>query len=721
MTEFSLTQRNMFAVLARLAQLRREALDMNMLQAVIAAAADGTPRARLARLAADMQIAAPKPLRRADPVYCPLVVEEDDIWAIVTTQMPDGRWVVLSYDGAKGTMDEVTRDAFSPRARFYRLSLHQRYVASKSPSLRMIATEILAERRGLVDLVTGSLFIAVIALVASLYSMQVYDRVIPTNATATLLVLTLGAMVAAVLDSLAKWSRSETVSDISDRVDQRLARSVFARFLGLRLDALPPSVGMMAQRMRSYESVRSFLVSFTSSFAVDIPLAIILLLVLVAIGGWLALVPLVFLLVGCVAALLIARRIEAIARKSLPSQNMKTGHLVEAIEGAEIIKSGNGGWRMLAKWLDLSDRARHLDHEMKQTTEGFQFFVGLAQQLSYTGLIALGALAVAQGSITMGGLIASSILSGRVVSPLAGLTNIIVQWANTKASLQDLDRFWQISQDMADGEVPLLVDHLAGDYRLSGVKVAYGGMPALDVAELAISAGESIAILGAIGSGKTTLLRALSGLYQPQAGQITLDGLAIGALDKAVLASQIAYVPQDGRLFAGSLRDNLLIGLADPGDGALIAAARQTGLFETVIAPHPKGLAREISEGGLGLSGGQRQLVHITRAVLRRPKVWLLDEPTASMDAQIEARVIAALQAVRDENPQSVFVFVTHKPQIATLAQRVIVLQGGRIALDGPKDEVFARLQGGPAPQPRAAGAMRGKPLPVIPEEDYDE
>ncbi len=717
MTAISPTQRNLFAALVRLAQLRREALDVNMLQAVVGEVTLPDPVLRLRKITQDMQIAAPKRLRRPDEVYCPLLAEEDDVWSIITTRKPDGTWVVLSYDVQTGGLTEVIRPDFPPSARIYRMGLQQRFVATQSPSLRMISSEILSERRGLIDLVTGSIFVAVIALVASLYSMQVYDRVIPTNATATLLVLTLGALVAALLDSLAKWSRAQTVSDLSDRVDQRLARSIFARFLGLRLDALPPSVGMMAQRMRSYESVRQFLVSFTSSFAVDIPLAIILLLVMMAIGGALALIPLVFLVAGVVVALLIARRIEAIARNSLPAHNQKMGHLVESIEGAEIIKSGHGGWRMLARWLDLTDRARTLDHDMKEITEGFQFFVGLAQQISYTALIALGALSVSGGSITMGGLIACSILSGRIVSPLAGLANIIVQWANTKASLQDLDRFWEIAQDIPADSTPLLVDTLRGDYHLQSVTVTYAGLPALNIEDLRISAGESIAILGAIGSGKTTLLRALSGLYQPQTGQVTLDGLAIGALDKAILAENMAFVPQDGRLFAGSLRDNLLIGLTDPGDAALVDAAKRTGLFEAVLAPHPKGLARDISEGGMGLSGGQRQLVHITRAVLRRPRIWLLDEPTASMDAQSEQRVIAGLQSIRDENPNAVFVFVTHKPQIATLAQRVIVLQGGKIALDGPRDEVFRRLSAPPAQATPTATPH----IPAIPEEDYEE
>ncbi len=721
------------ACLAKLAQMRREALDINMLTSVLLAqppmSAQISAKTYLASIAQQMQLRAPKLLRGPDPAFCPLLVEEDGVWSIIGTRKPDGQWAVQAYDLEANALTEVLRGGFAQNAAVFRVNLGAQFVISQSPSLRMIWGELLAEKRGFVDVLIGSLFISVIALVTSIYSMQVYDRVIPTNATATLLVLTMGAVVAAVLDSVAKWVRSQNVSDLSDRVDQRLARMIYARFLGVRLDVMPASVGVIAQRMRSYESVRQFLVSFVTSFAVDIPLAAILLLVLWAIGGPLMLIPAGFLASGVLGALFVAKKIEVLARNAMPAHNLKTGHLVESVEGAEIIKSGNGGWRMLAKWLDLTDQSRGFDHDMKNVTEGFQFFIGLFQQFSYMFLVAFGALYVGTGAITMGGLIACSILSGRILSPLAALASIIVQWANTKASLQDLDRLWQLQQDMPDNAVPLIVDQIDGTYNLSDVAVDYAGFPAISVEHLTINKGESIAVLGPIGSGKTSLLRVLSGLYKPQRGRVTLDGLNIAELDRSILAQNVAYAPQDGRLFAGTLRENLIIGMDDPGDAALTATSRQTGLFDSVIAPHPKGLSRLINEGGTGLSGGQRQLVHITRAILRNPKVWLLDEPTASMDSQSEEQVIAALKAAQTASPASVFVFVTHKPQIAVLAKRVIILQQGKIVLDGPRDEVLRALQGD------AAAAARLRPEKAVkvqsdqtnaliispPDEDYDE
>ncbi len=692
MTEPNHAQISLFRALVKLAQLRRLPLDSAQLQAVIAA----MPRPDLAQCLAQMQLVPAKALRRADATFCPLLVETERGFGLLITQKPQGAWACLWLDPQSGELVE-SLEPLPEGARFWRVSLQPRFSARQSPSLRIILAELLAERRGLLEIAAGALFISVIALASSLYSMQVYDRVIPTGAQATLLVLSLGMLLAAGFDMAAKWARAHVVSDLADRLDQRLARATYARFLGLRLEKMPASVGIMAARLRAYESARQFLISLLGTLAVDLPLALILLSVFAAIGGGLALIPAGFLVLGGLAAVFSARKIEAIARDSLPAHNLKMGHLVESVEAAEIIKSGNGGWRMLARWLDLTDGARGLDRAMKDASDGFQYLIGLFQQLAYVALIGLGALAVGRGSVTMGGLIACSILSGRVLAPLATLANAIVQWANTKASLQDLDRFWALPQEVGEGASPLYVERIKGDYQIEDLRVELGGFAALSLERLRISAGEQVAILGPIGSGKTTLLRVLSGLYQPTQGRITLDGLALGAMDKASLARQIAFVPQDGRLIAGSLRDNLLLGLEDPGDGALIACAQQTGLYESVIAPHPNGLAREITEGGHGLSGGQRQLVHITRALLKNPRIWLLYEPTAAMDGQTEARVLAALAQARAAAPDSVMITVTHKPQIAALAERVLVLQGGALVLDGPRAAVFARLAAPPS------------------------
>lgn len=377
------------------------------------------------------------------------------------------------------------------------------------------------------------------------------------------------------------------------------------------------------------------------------------------------------------------------------------------MEGAEIIKSGQAGWRMLSRWLASADEGRVIDLETRKLNEAGQYRAMALQQMSYVLLIAFGAWMASRGEITTGALIACSILSGRVLNPATQLSGQLTAWAQVKASLQGLDALWKLEDDH-HGMEPVHVEHLRGAYRFEGVAMTLRGQPAVRVPQLKIQPGEKIAVLGPIGAGKTTLLRLLSGMYKPNEGRIWLDDVDLVQLSKPKLAEHIGYLPQDGRLLAGTLRDNLLLGLMDPGDEAILQAARATGLYDAAIATHPHGLQQEINEGGSGLSGGQRQLVNLTRVFLRQPRIWLLDEPTASLDRVLEQQVVRALKsALRSKDT---LVLVTHKPELLQLVDRIIVIARQQIMFDGPRDEVLARLKSGatpgPAGAPGAAGAI---------------
>ena len=696
--------------LARLGQLQHESVDRLAVQAAAEAALTqyaNDPKGQLKTVAAQLQVAAARWLPAPDAARMPALVyalhgEQVGQWGVLRGQNAQGQWISEWWDAATQRWQERA-DASLPDHAVATFKLSRPYVASQSPVYQLIRDEIFSHRKLLREAVIGGLMINVVALATSFYSLQVYDRVIPASAAQTLLVLTLGVLVAIVFELAAKRVRSGLYERLIDAVDQRLSRTIYLRFLAIRLDQLPQSVGGLAAQMRGYETVRGLLTSITTNLMVDAPFALLFALVIGLIGGWLALIPLTFFVLCVVVGLYYRKQVDAFAGKSNAASNQKTGLLVETIEGAESIKSGQGGWRMLARWMKTTDEARDFDLQMRNISEHSQHLAGALQQISYTLMIAAGALLVSRGEMTMGGLIACSILSGRVLTPVSMIPGQLVQWAHAKAALQGLDRLWALQDDHYGQEQPIVVASIRGDYRFEGVVASYGTKKALALPSLIIRPGEKVGVLGPVGAGKTTLLRLLSGMYKPQEGCILLDDIDLGHLSKPVLAEHMGYVQQEGRLFAGTLRDNLILGQLDPGDEPILAVARQTGLLQAVIAVHPKGLQQEIFEGGSGLSGGQRQLVNLTRAFLRRPTLWLLDEPTASMDRGLELQVTQALKAAI--RPTDTLVLVTHKGEMLELVERVIVIANQQVVLDGPKAQVLQKLQTPPgaAPNTRAA------------------
>ena len=346
---------------------------------------------------------------------------------------------------------------------------------------------------------------------------------------------------------------------------------------------------------------------------------------------------------------------------------------------------------------------------MRTLTESVSFLSAAIQQISYAGLVVAGAWVVMQGQMTMGALIACSIISGRILAPIMAIPGMLVQHAHAKAALEGLEKLYQLKVDQQDVERALTPETLRGHYQLQQAQFAYGDNPAaLTVAQLQIQPGERVAVLGPIGAGKSTLLRLLSGLYHPAQGQVLLDGLDITHIHRQVVNEHIGYLQQDHRLFQGSLRENLLIGLPDPGDQAIMQTMQRTGM-DKIVAAHPKGLDRAIMEGGKGLSGGQKQLVAFTRLVLTDPDVLLLDEPTATMDDEQERRCLKVL--AEEAQKGKTMVIVTHKPSILPLATRIVVIAGAQIVMDGPRDAVLQQLQrnsqaaASPPPAPAAAPA----------------
>ena len=689
---------NLLPCLARLAQLQHETVDRLALQEAAEAALSAqasNPQNRLKTVTEHLQVRAPRWLDTPDAAIVPVLIyvhngERQGDWGILRGHNAQSQWISEWWDAQSNRWHEQADDAL-PGHIFASLKLSKPYSASASPVYQLIRQEIFAHKQLIWEALIGGIIINIVAMTTSFYSMQIYDRVVPTGASQTLLVLTLGVLVAILFELVAKRVRTNIYDRLIDQVDQRLARTIYMRFLAIRLDQLPQSVGGLAGQMRGYETVRGFFTSMTTNLLIDAPFALIFMVLIALISGWLAIIPLIFFIFSCAIGGYYQKRVEDSASKATAASNFKTGLLVETVEGAETIKSGQGGWRMLSRWMKTTNEAREHELQMRNISEHSQHLTAVFQQFSYVLLVAFGALQVSKGDLSMGGLIACSILSGRVLAPVAMIPSQLMQWAHSKAALQGLDRLWALQDDHHGHEQPIVIDNIRGYYRLESVTANYGGNMALTVPGLAIRPGEKIGVLGPVGAGKTTLLRLLSGMYKPQEGRILLDDVDLGHIAKPVLAEYLGYVQQDGRLFAGTLRDNLILGQLDPGDQVILEAAQQTGLLQAVISQHPKGLQQEIFEGGSGLSGGQRQLVNLTRVFLRKPSIWLLDEPTASMDRSLELQVTQLFrQALK---PEDSLILVTHKAEMLELVNRLIVIANHQIVMDGPKAQILQQLQ----------------------------
>jgi ATP-binding cassette, subfamily C, bacterial LapB len=687
------------ACLVRIAQLQQNPIDRSALLQAVADVKQRKPRnvkQTINALGRILNVPEPRWFRKPDPANMPLLAHSPLVgWFVVRGQNAHQKWILETWSQEQQKFVESTSDLPSEKeTHLVKLSLLQPFDSSSSPVYSLIKRQLFSHPTRLFEIMLATMAINILALGTSLYSMQIYNRVIPTNAMQTLTVLTLGVLMALVVEYLMKHARSSLYDVLIDSVDQQLSRKVFMRLLSIRLDQLPSSVGSLAAQMSAYQTVRSFLTTATTHLMVDAPFVVIFLVLIGFLGHpILSAIPILFFVLALSSGVWYRKRIEKLASSATHLSNFKTGILVETIEGAETIKSGQGGWRMLSRWMGAADESRNHEMTLRHITERNQHTTATLQQVAYVLIVALGALLVSAGMTTLGGLIACSILAGRILTPVSMLPSLLLQWGHVKAALQGLDRLWKLEDDHHGQEHPLTPQTIEGSYAIEKVSTAYQGntQKALQINKLQINAGEKIGIIGPVGSGKTTLLRLLSGMYKPQEGRVLLDHMDITHLNKPLLSENMGFLAQEGRLFAGTLRENLILGLLDPGDDQLLAAAEKTGLLQLVIKTHPKGLQLPISEGGMGLSAGQRQLVHLTRVFLRCPKIWLLDEPTSSMDRQTEQKIIQALsQTLR---PTDTLVMTTHKHELLALADRLIVVANHEIVLDGPKDKVLERLQ----------------------------
>lgn len=630
----------------------------------------------------------PEILEKPDAAFLPLLAYRADIgWGVIDGQTPQKSWNFRQ----ENTHTESGADELSL---VLRIRLKEDHIKQRTASFTDLLKSDLGNYKGvLFEAIIATFLINMLALAVSLFSMQVYDRVIPTRSEYTLIILASGVMLVIVFEAFMKFSRSRIMDKVVVGLDQYLSREVFQRLLKVRIDQMPGSVGSMAAQLRGYEQVRSFFTASTLFGLVDLPMTIIFISLVAFIGSPLvAVVPVIAAAIAIIMGLFARKRIDIIAAEGATASYYKTGLLVEAVEGVETIKAGAGSWKFLSRWLDVMNITIKNDLDMKHTNDNLTYLTQLLQQVSYVGIVIVGSFVVMQGDMTMGGLIACSILGGRVLAPVMAIPGLLVQYSHAKAAKLNIEALFSLEQDNQGVAYPLSPTHIKGAYQCDSLVFNYQGndRPALDVHQLVIKPGERIAILGPIGSGKSTLLKVLAGLYAPTKGRVLLDGLDIHQISRETLSERLGYLQQDHRLFQGTLRENLLIGMAAPNDDVLQDALNKTGLIN-LVASHSSGLDLPISEGGKGLSGGQKQLVAFTRLLLTKPDVFLLDEPTASMDNRQEQRCLQVLQ--HELTKGQTFIVSTHKTALLDLVDRLIIMDNHRIIIDGPKQAVLDDLR----------------------------
>lgn len=653
---------------------------------------------------AEIQAVEPKNLKPSDYPLIWVGAEAEQVLLVrggtgrhrLTCQDADGNPFVLQMaDARSGSLLRLSLMPARPGE-----SAHRALSASD-----WFAMSIRRYRSVFLEGVVATFVISAVGLVAALYSMQVYDRVIPTKGYSTLWVLTIGVMVAICIELVLKQVRAFMVDRACKAIDQELSVVFFGKALDIRMDARPRTVGTFASQIRHFESVRNFLTSSSLFIMADLPFAIFFVGVIAIIAGPVSLVPLVSVPLAILAGLAFRGPIEKYTGMHMQESNEKNGLLIEAIDGIESVKAANAEWKMLERWRVMTASIGGSELKMRLFSTLSTNLTQTIQQLSYAGMIAAGAYAINSGDLTMGGLIACSIISGRALSPVAQLPGLIVQWQHAKIALKSLNGIMAMPSDRQSIDRLVVPERCQGEIKVSDASFAYAkDIPGLQVPSLLIRPGERIAILGAVGSGKTTLVKLLSGLYKPNNGHVHLDGVDMMHLAPEFVREHVGYLPQDVRLFNGTLRHNLTLGLPMPSDSQIFKAAAMTGL-DQVIQNHPQGLELEIAEGGRGLSGGQRQLVGLTRMLLASPKVLLLDEPTASMDAKLENQVMKHL--FEQVPADSAVVVVTHKPSVLSYVGRILVVDKGKVVLDGPRDEVLNRLR-----QPSVASQSQASPDP---------
>ena len=553
---------------------------------------------------------------------------------------------------------------------------------------------VVLEQRGVYrDVLLAALLINLFALAFPMFSMNIYDRVVPNHAVETLWALAIGVCLVMVADWGMRLMRSRYVDEASARIDVQLSAALMERVLGMRLESRPSSVGSFAQNLRGFEQVRDFIASSTVTTLIDLPFALLFLAVMVWISPWLALPVMVVGVLILGLGWVLQKRLQELALTTHRASATRNAMLVESLNGIETIKSQGAEAQVQAKWEHTNAFLSVANMRMRALSNLATSSTAVLTQMVSVSIIVIGVYLINERLLSMGALIAASTLAARALAPAGQVVGLLMQYQGVRTSLQSLNQVMAQAQERPAGRNFVQRAVMRGDIELRNVHFRYPGRgePVLENLNIRIQAGERVALIGRVGSGKSTIQRLMMGLYQPTQGAVLVDGTDLRQLDPADLRRNQAYVSQDVNLFYGNLRDNIAYGLPFADDNAVREAARVACLSEFVDR-HPQGFDMPVGERGETLSGGQRQCVGLARAVLHNAPILLLDEPTSAMDFSTEAQVTSGIAEFAQAKT---VVLVTHRTSMLAMVNRVIVIDGGKVVADGPRDRIMEALAHG--------------------------
>ncbi|WP_440889075.1 type I secretion system permease/ATPase [Vibrio sp. WZ-1] len=543
------------------------------------------------------------------------------------------------------------------------------------------------------DVLIASLLINIFAIAAPMFTRLVYDKVVPNLAFETLWVLASGIFVVFLFDFLLKTLRNYFIDVAGKKSDILISSKLFSKVMGIRMESRPPSVGAFARHLQEFESIREFFTSATVSALIDLPFAILFLVIIWLMAGDLVYVPIVGVVILVIHSLLIQGPLRRSIEEGSRLASQKYANLIESLSGLETVKLLSAQGQFQYRWEEAVAHMANWNIKSRRITDSIQNAAGFVQQSSNVGMIILGVYLIANGDLTMGGLIAATMLSSRAIGPLVQLSLLSTRYNQAKSSMTIINQVMEMPDEQEEGKRYIHRPIIQGKVELDRVTFHYPDAPVASIRDLSltINPGEKVAIIGRIGSGKTTLERLIMGLYKPTEGHVRIDDTDMDQLHHVDVRRNIGCVPQDSNLFYGSIRDNITLGRPLADDRDVMDAANRAGVTVFTQAD-PAGLERQVGEGGAMLSGGQRQAVTIARALLGRPPVLLMDEPTSAMDNRSEMQIKHQLAQLK---ASETLILITHKTSMLDVVDRIIVMEKGSVIADGPKAQVLNDLKQG--------------------------